>query len=168
MTDKELNIITDRVIEKIKCNNAKDYYREAEAMLRSYNFYKLTIDKNNNRIDDILKMGITETRKNGSGFDRVQGGKREYKGLPEIELEKIEHLKSENLKLEKRIIRVENALMCIERDPYYDVITLRYFDNMTIEDIAEELEIDKSTVVRNRTRLINELKYQLFSEIILD
>lgn len=149
-------------------NKHKDYYKETEAMLRAYDYYKKAIDRNNARIEEIQKNGITEIIRGNNDGIKVQGGKREYKGLPEIEIEKIEYLNKENLKLEKRIIRVDNALMYIEDDIYYQVVILRYFNNMSIEDIAESLDVDKSTIARNRTRLVNELSYHLFPELTID
>ena len=80
----------------------------------------------------------------------------------------MKHLKEENLKMEKRMIRVENALLHIYEDKYYDIIPLKYFKNYTIEEIADELNVDRRTIGRNRTRLIKELQYNFFPEILLD
>ena len=66
------------------------------------------------------------------------------------------------------MIRVENALLHICEDKYYRIIPLRYFKNFTIEEIADELCVDRKTIGRNRTRLIKELQYNLFPEILLD
>ena len=89
-------------------------------------------------------------------------------GLPELELERIEHLKSENAKVEKRIIRVDNALEGIKNDGYYDIIILRYFKEWTIDGIAEDFDVDRKTIGRNRTRLVKKLQYSLFPELLLD
>ena len=168
MTEKDIDRIADKVVEKLKTNQKNDYYKETEAMLRAYPNYKLTIKKNNERIQDILKNGIGEQKKSVNNDVRVQGGKIEFKGIPEIEIEKIEHLKSENLKEEKRIIRVDNALIHIENDPYFEIIDLKYFKNWTIEEIADEIGVDRKTIGRNRTRLIKELQFNLFPELLLD
>lgn len=171
MTEKEIDRIADkvanRVAEKLEQANKINRYKETEAMLRAYPNYKRVIEKNNGRIDEILKNGLGETRKGKTG-ESVQGGLRKYEGVPEKEIEKVEHLKSENLKMEKRIIRVDNALMNIKNDKYYDVIVLRYFKEWTIDEIADEMEVDRKTVGRNRTRLIKELQFNLFPEILLD
>ena len=126
MTEKDIDRIAEKVAEKLKTNQKNDYYKETEAMLRAYPNYKLTIEKNNERIQEILKNGIGEQNKNSNNDVRVKGGIVEFKGIPEIEIEKIEHLKSENLKAEKRIIRVDNALIHIENDPYFEIIELKY------------------------------------------
>ena len=168
MTEKDIDRIAEKVAEKLKTNQKNDYYKETEAMLRAYPNYKLTIEKNNERIQEILKNGIGEQSKTPNNDVRVKGGIVEFKGIPEIEIEKIEHLKSENLKEEKRIIRVENALIHIENDPYFEIIDLKYFKNWTIEEIAEKFDVDKSTIGRNRTRLVKELRFYLFPELLVD
>lgn len=47
-------------------------------------------------------------------------------------------------------------------DPYYRIIPLYFEDNKTIENIAEELGVDVSTVVRNKKRLC----LAIYNEII--
>ena len=167
MTEKDIDRIADRVAEKLRQVKKTDRYKETEAMLRAYPNYKRIIEKNNSRIDEILKNGLVETVKIKTG-ENVQGGLKKYEGVPEKEIEKIEHLKSENLKMEKRIIRVDNALMNIRNDKYYNVIALRYFKEWTIDEIADEMNVDRKTVGRNRTRLIKELQFNLFPELLLD
>ena len=167
MTEKDIDRIADRVAEKLRQIRKIDRYKETEAMLRAYPNYKRIIEKNNSRIDEILKNGLGETRK-GKILESVQGGMKKYEGVPEKEIEKVEHLKSENLKMEKRIIRVDNALMNIKNDKYCEVIVLRYFKEWTIDEIADEMDVDRKTVGRNRTRLVKELQFNLFPEILLD
>ena len=167
MTEKDIDRIADKVAEKLRQVKKIDRYKETEAMLRAYPNYKRIIEKNNSRIDEILKNGLVETVKIKTG-ENVQGGLKKYEGVPEKEIEKVDHLKSENLKMEKRIIRVDNALMNIKNDKYYEVIVLRYFKEWTIDEIADEMDVDRKTVGRNRTRLVKELQFNLFPEILLD
>ena len=167
MTEKDIEKIADRVAEKLKRVNNTDKYKETEALLRAYPNYKRTLEKNNERIAEILINGLGE-RKKGKPGENVQGGLKKYEGVPEKEVEKIEHLKAENLKIEKRIIRIDNALMNIEDDKYYEIIVLKYFKNWTIDEIADEMGVDRKTIGRNRTRLIKELQFNLFPELLLD
>ena len=167
MNEKDIEKIADRVAEKLRQANKIDKYKETEAMLRAYPNYNRIIEKTSSRIDEILKNGLGETRK-GRILENVQGGIKKYEGVPEKEIEKVDHLKSENLKMEKRIIRVDNALMNIKNDKYYEVIVLRYFKEWTIDEIADEMDVDRKTVGRNRTRLVKELQFNLFPEILLD
>lgn len=171
MTEIEIDRIADevahRVAEKLRQANKTDRYKETEAMLRAYPNYKRIIEKNNERINGIIENGLGEARKR-KREENVQGGLKKYEGIPEKEIEKIEHLKSENLKMEKRMLRVENALMGIEGDKYYNVIYFRYLKEWTIEEIARELGVTEKTVGTNRTRLVKELQFNLFPEVLLD
>ena len=167
MTEIEIDRIADRVVEKLRQVNKIDKYKETEAMLRAYPNYKRIIEKNNERINGIIENGLGEVRK-GKREENVQGGLKKYEGVPEKEIEKIEHLKSENLKMEKRMLRVENALMSIEGDKYYNVIYFRYLKEWTIEEIARELGVTEKTVGTNRTRLVKKLQFNLFPEVLLD
>lgn len=167
MNEKDIEKIADRVAERLIQISKTDKYKETEAMLRAYPNYKKTIERNNERVKEILENGLGETKK-VRPVENVQGGLKKYEGIPEIELERIEHLKFENAKLEKRIIRVDNALEGIKNDGYYDIIILRYFKEWTIDEIAEDFEVDRRTIGRNRTRLIKKLQYSLFPEVLLD
>ena len=167
MNEKDIEKIADRVAEKLIQANKIDKYKETEAMLRAYPNYKRIIEKNNERINDIIENGLGEARK-WKREENVQGGLKKYEGVPEKEIEKIEHLKSENLKMEKRMLRVENALMSIEGDKYYNVIYFRYLKEWTIEEIARELRVTEKTIGTNRTRLVKELQFNLFPEVLLD
>ena len=167
MTEKDIEKIAEKVAEKLSNVKRTDKYKETEAILRAYSNYKITIRKNIERIEEIEKNGLNEIKKSRLD-ENVQGGVKKNEGIPEIEIERIEHLKEENLKIEKRMIRVENALLHICEDKYYRIIPLRYFKNFTIEEIADELCVDRKTIGRNRTRLIKELQYNLFPEILLD
>ena len=167
MTEKDIDKIAEKVVEKIKQVNKTDKYKETEALLRAYPNYKRTIERNNERIAEILINGLGE-RKKGKPSENVQGGLKKYEGVPEKEVEKIEHLKAENLKIEKRIIRIDNALMNIEDDKYYEIIVLRYFKGWTIDEIAEEFGVTGKTIGTNRSRLVKELQFNLFPEILLD
>lgn len=50
--------------------------------------------------------------------------------------------------------RVSHALHQLSDDRYIDIIYLYYRDELTLERIAELLDVDTTTVNRNRKRLI--------------
>ena len=52
---------------------------------------------------------------------------------------------------------VKTALDSIRSDPYFRVIPLYYMKHMTIEEIAEFMDVDTSTIVRNKKRLCLEI-----------
>ena len=53
---------------------------------------------------------------------------------------------------------VADALVRIESDDYFRIIPWYYRDKMTIEAIADGMEVDISTVVRNKKRLCLKLE----------
>ena len=67
----------------------------------------------------------------------------------------------------KLVKRVDDALKKISDDPYYDVIPMFYFEGKTREYIALEFECTETTISRNKTRLLNQLKLMLFSDEVI-
>lgn len=67
----------------------------------------------------------------------------------------------------KLVAKIEEALKDIEDDLYYDVIPMFYFHNETREYIAERFGCTETTVSRNKTRLLNQLKLKLFSDDVI-
>lgn len=67
----------------------------------------------------------------------------------------------------KLVAKIESALKDIEDDIYYDVIPMFYFHNETREYIAERFGCTETTVSRNKTRLLNQLKLKLFSDDVI-
>lgn len=67
----------------------------------------------------------------------------------------------------KLVAKIDEALKTIENDPYYDVISMFYFNRMTREDIALEFNTSVTTISRNKTRLLNQLKVILFSDEVI-
>ena len=52
---------------------------------------------------------------------------------------------------------VSYALNQLIDDPYIDVIFLQYRDNATVEWIAEVMNVEVRTIMRNKKRLINRI-----------
>lgn len=67
----------------------------------------------------------------------------------------------------KLVAKIEDALKDIEDDIYYDVIPMFYFHNETREYIAERFGCTETTISRNKTRLLNQLKLKLFSDDVI-
>lgn len=59
---------------------------------------------------------------------------------------------------------IERNLLRVKEDPYFNIIVYRYFEDKTIDDIAGILNLEPSTVNRNKTRLINKLKISFFPD----
>lgn len=169
MNEKDIDRIADKILEKLKNDtNKKDCYTETEAMLRSYPIYKINLKKNEEEIARIEEEGIITINSKPFFSENIKGGQIKNEGMPEKALNRIEYLKEENKKLEKRIFRVESAIENFRDDRYFKIIEMRYFRNFTIEEIATELNVSEKTIGRNRTRLIEKIQFLLFPEILID
>lgn len=74
----------------------------------------------------------------------------------------------DNIDKTKKLIEIMNAaLKTIEDDPYYEVISMIFFEHKTREDIAEKFEVDVKTITRNKNRLVNNLKVIIFSDDVI-
>lgn len=67
----------------------------------------------------------------------------------------------------KLVKMIDAALDSISDDIYYEIIPMAYFDNETRENMAEYFNTTVSTVSRNKTRLVNKLKVELFSDDVI-
>lgn len=67
----------------------------------------------------------------------------------------------------KLVKKIHAALDMITNDVYYDIIPMYYFENESREVIAEYYDTTVTTISRNKTRLINKLKVQLFSDDVI-
>lgn len=65
------------------------------------------------------------------------------------------------------VSQIEQALAKIKKDPYYDIIELYYFERMTIEAIADALQKNPRTIIRNKKRLLKVISPFIFSEELI-
>lgn len=65
-------------------------------------------------------------------------------------------------KTEVEIKTVEKALDVVAKDPYYRALTGKYFDRLNDIELAEQMDCDKATVWRNRSRLVNRVSVRLY------
>lgn len=68
----------------------------------------------------------------------------------------------------KLVDQIDNAVNTIADDPYIDIIKLYYFEGVTIERVAEQINCSVRTVSRNKNRLIDKLKVILFSDRVIE
>lgn len=68
----------------------------------------------------------------------------------------------------KKLVQIlDRELDVLSDDPYFEVIPMIYFENMTYEDVAEQFDVSARTIMRNKIRLINKLKVVLFSDDVI-
>jgi RNA polymerase sigma factor (sigma-70 family) len=140
-------------------------YQKTEQLLYNYMNFKQVIEEKNQVISDIQNYGVKNRSKDITRFSTA--GKSMI--VTDKVQEQIESLESSIVLTKQYIQIIDNALLKISGDAYYDLIRLRYFEGLNREELADHFGVDVATISRNKSRLINILKVHLFSdEVIAD
>ncbi len=137
-------------------------FQKVETLLYRYGAFEQAIIEKRQQIEEIKKYGL---QKRSTSLVRIS--KSRAKGnLTDAELaeRKIEEIEASIDKMIEYLDLIDEALETISNDKYFDIIRMKYFEGMTHEDIAFELECDVSTVSRNKNRLITKLGIYLFPD----
>ncbi len=71
-------------------------------------------------------------------------------------------VKSSMMRTRQEVLRIERALETVKDDPYYDIIPFKYWDGMTMLEIADSFQCEDKTARRHKNRLVNKIKIMLF------
>lgn len=170
MNEKDIDRIADKIIERMK--NEKEIktekqltpFQKTEKLLSELSLLKGAIDSKNMLIEDLKKEGIS-IQKRETGVN-VQSSKVYLSELEKVE-NRIEKLQEEIARIENVVNMVERALDTIRNDKYYKIIEMKYFDDMTFEYIAENLDISERTAKRHKNYMIRQLQLIIFSDDVL-
>lgn len=140
-------------------------FQKTEQLLYNYMNFKQVIIEKEKHIEFIRQAGIQKRSKSITSFTgNHQLDTRTDNDKAEKQIEAIEN----SIIITRRYIEIINkALSRIEKDNYFDLIRLRYFEGKTREEIAEYFNVDVATISRNKNRLINILKIYLFSDEVI-
>ena len=61
----------------------------------------------------------------------------------------------------ERVPRIDDAIQNVSGDKYFDIIPKYYGNGQSVESIAAEMNVDISTIVRNKKRLCMEIYVSL-------
>lgn len=170
MNEKDIDRIADKIIEKmktdreIKTEKQLTPFQKTEKLLSELSLLKGAIDSKNMLIEDLKKEGIS-IQKRETGVN-VQSSKVYLSELEKVE-NRIEKLQEEITRIENVVNMVERALDTIKNDKYYKIIEMKYFDDMTFEYIAENLDISERTAKRHKNYMIRQLQLIIFSDDVL-
>lgn len=165
--DNKAIIVADVIIERLRSSNMlrseMSYYRKVEVLLSTLSTLKEAVKQKDEEIKELQKYGIPQKSKSIVCYSSASGTAQ---GDRYLELE--EKYRAEKKETERDIKRIENALEKIKEDKYFRIIELKYLkeESSTDEQIAEILEKDRTTIIRNKKRLINKLKVILFPQSI--
>ena len=170
MNEKDIDRIADKILEKIK--NDKEIktekqltpFQKTEKLLSELALLKGAIDSKNMLIEDLKKEGIS-IQKRETGVN-VQTSKVYLSELEKVE-NRIEKLQEEITRIENVVNMVERALGTIRNNKYYDIIEMKYFDELTFEHISEKLNISVITAKRYKNKMIRQLQLVIFSDDVI-
>lgn len=170
MNEKEIDRIAEKILEKIR--NDKEIktgkqltpFQKTEKLLSEFSLLKGAIDSKNMLIEDLKKEGIS-IQKRETGVN-VQSSKVYLSELEKVE-NRIEKLQEEITRIENVVNMVERALGTIRNNKYYDIIEMKYFDDLTFEHISEKLDISVITAKRYKNKMIRQLQLVIFSDDVI-
>ncbi len=167
IVDKSIN----EAILKLKKENMISFnklspYRKVELLLYNYNNFKEVIKDRQEQIEEIQQVGI---RKKSGSIVKFTG---DVKGIVSDDYTKAEEqitLIENSIAVTKNCISIlDRALKELENEPYFDIIRMKYFEEMSREDIAAFYSVDVSTISRQKNKLIDKLKIKLFSDDVIE
>ncbi len=130
----------------------KIIFRKMEDILYSYNKYINKIKKDLEYFNNpVLLKNYNVEKISGSGFMEVKS-----------DMERIEELKvrisNDISRHEEILFRIDSALDMIKDHRDYNIIGMKYFNNMSYEDISEKLGVSLKTVYGMRNRILGALE----------
>ena len=170
MNEKDIDRIADKIIERmktdreIKTEKQLTPFQKTEKLLSELALLKGAIDSKNMLIEDLKKEGIS-IQKRETGVN-VQSSKIYLSELEKVE-NRIEKLQEEITRIENVVNMVERALGTIRNNKYYDIIEMKYFDDLTFEHISEKLDISVITAKRYKNKMIRQLQLVIFSDDVI-
>lgn len=173
MEEENKNEIVKRVLEELKnkklLKNPRSSYKSTEKILYSLNVLPEAIkliDEEVKKLEEEAKGIAIPTAKSNSLILNERNNTYVY-GDETLET-RISELKQISVKAKSQIRLVKSALKKIENDKYYDIIPMYYFEEKTIEEIAEECEWAVGTVSKHKKRLMNDLKVYIFPDTFIE
>lgn len=141
-------------------------FQKTETLLFNYNNFKSAITEKEEQIADLKLWGLKGKSKSITTFSGGNGY-IEVKSEQDKVDERIESIES-SIHTTKTFIRIiDDAIEGLKDDPYYDLISMRYFEGCSREEIAEHFDVDVRTVNRQKNRLVNKLAIVLFSDEVI-
>ena len=173
MEEETKNEIVKKVLEELKnkklLKNPKSSYKSTEKILYSLNVLPEAIkliDEEVKKLEEEVK-GIAIPKAKSNSLILNERNNTYVYGDETLET-RISELKQISVKAKSQIRLVKSALKKIENAKYYDIIPMYYFEEKTIEEIAEECEWAVGTVSKHKKRLMNDLKVYVFPDTFIE
>ncbi len=137
---------------------ARDAYKATEKRLYALPILRKKAVDDRERLQELKAYGPREKSKSIVRFQR-SGTRLTPDEIMEMLVLDIEATIAADM---YEIETVEKALADISGDPYYFTVTGRYEEDLTDEQVAEQIPCDTTTVWRNRKRLVQRVAIRLY------
>lgn len=141
----------------IKEREIKNYYKQTEKRLYAYPGLKSGIKAYQDEISDLEKYGPPERDK--SIVYMPSGSRLSEDDLKEARIQDLNYKIQCN---QREIKEIDDALKLIKNDAWYMIIGYRYFQGKSDDEIAELMHCDRTTICRNRKRLVNKIAIRFY------
>jgi len=143
----------------------RELYKKTEKILFALEKLKIKVENDKQDIADMMQEGelkeTTHKSINTNEWDAEIDDEIRHK-------QKIRRREREMIRTSKLISRIERCLKIIKNDEYFSIIPMIYFEQMTCEDVADELCTSTSTIRRNKNRLLGELVVLIYGADALE
>ena len=139
---------------------SKDLGKRTEKRLYAYPTLKANIERYKLDIEDVKKEDMKRS-KDFVVFLRNSGGD-ERPDLEELREAKILVIEQKINRDRAELKEMTAALETVKKDEYYKLIPLIYFEKRHRDEVEREMNCDKTTVWRNKKRLLNVLNVSLY------
>ena len=159
-----IQIVIKELQERNLIHEVKNSYANTEYILSNFDSLKKSIKDIEHQIDDLKTYGLQK-----SGKAAVVIGESNVIKIEEDKIieDRINELRQSKHRTQAVINMVNSILNDLKQDEYYEIIKLRYFDDLKIEEIAEKLDCSDKTIRKHRKRLINTIKIRLFPNTVI-
>lgn len=138
----------------------RNAYQKIELLLYNYKDFKEIIKNKEEQIKSITKNGLTKKSKDITSYSANNG---EYLNEIEKNENEIENIEK-SIRTTRQLIKlIDASLDKIHDDPYFEIIQMFYIDGISRDKIAEHLNREVRTIARQKKRLVDAMKMDLFS-----
>ncbi|WP_064590319.1 DUF1492 domain-containing protein [Streptobacillus moniliformis] len=161
MNANDLKKLIIQEIENYNKNQENLKSKDVKILLYNYNKYLNKIEIYNKQLKELETSSYIINTSIFNNDIKVQ-----QSTIFKSELEKKEEmkdiLKSKINKLIYITTKIKDALSIIQDEEYHIILTMKYFQKKSNNEICNNLNISESTLIRNHNKLIKELKSILF------
>ena len=176
----ELEELIDATIERVLLSTIEDIrsdlrfeldpksiYAKTESVLYKYPLLQKAIQERKDQIVELQLYGIPQRSKSVTMFSG-NSGYVDFKSDYEKKEDLIEQCQRSILDAKERLKPIDQALDSVKGSPYYKIIEMKYFNQKSLEKIANHFHCDVRTIQRNKNELLSKIKLHLFGEDVLE